>query len=161
MYTSRLTKDVVFATREWIKNNCAQGWKPGTIKKHVVAGHTYSFNVMYRNGSGNEAWIQYHKAAKNDKHVGNAFQLGRGSFLTLLGLVTERVRSKACLSYFYTRLTETFDTFAELVTEMERVHVDAVKLLCELRLSDEQHGATVQKLGHLAVRRVSHIFIRD
>ena len=100
MYTSRLTKDVVFATLEWIKNNCAQGWKPGVIKKHVVAGDTYAFNVMYRNGSGNEAWIQYQKASKNTKHVGNAFQLGRDSFLTLLGLVSERVRSKACLSYF-------------------------------------------------------------
>ncbi len=80
LYTSRLTKDVVFATLEWIKNNCAQGWKPGVIKKHVVAGQSYVFNVMYRNGSGNEAWKQYQRASKTEKHVGDAYQLGRGSF---------------------------------------------------------------------------------
>ncbi len=137
---------MVFATLEWIKKNCAQGWKPGAIKKHVVARQSYAFNVMYRNGSGNEAWKQYQTASKNAKHVGDAFQLGRGSFLTLLGLVTERVRSKACLSYFYTRLTETFDTFNDLVTEMERVHLDAVKLLSEQRLSAERHAAIVQNL---------------
>ncbi len=147
LYTSRLTKGVVFATLEWIKNNCAQGWKPGVIKKHVVAGQSYAFNVMYRNGSGNEAWKQYQRASKTEKHVGDAYQLGRGSFLTLLGMVTERVRSKACLSYFYTRLVETYDTFDDLICEMERVHLDAVKLLYDLHLSEERYAAVVANLG--------------
>ncbi len=77
-----------------MKKNCAQGWKPGAIKKHVVARQSYAFNVMYRNGSGNEAWKQCQTASKNAQDVGDAFQLGRGSLLFDTPRIGDRARSQ-------------------------------------------------------------------
>ena len=52
---------------------------------------------------------------------------GRGTFMTMLKYVTEPTTSKACLSYYYIRLLDTFQLYDNLVEDMMRLQEGALQ----------------------------------
>ena len=88
--------------------HCDSGWKPGAIHKKKMGGVLYEFNVLQRTGGSYELWKLYRDFKRKHAESG-VFAAGRGTFLTLLRYVTEEARSKACLSYYYVRILDTFE----------------------------------------------------
>jgi hypothetical protein len=76
---------------------------------------------------------------------------GRGTFLALLDYVTEESRSKACLSYYYVRLIESFALYKQLVSDMERVHVQALWHYDELFHCETNRASVRLQLQHREV----------
>ena len=137
-YASRLSKDDSYWMLDWIKDRCPLGWKPGVIKRVVAGGEEYKFNVLQRAGKKSDMWKLFavDKAKMKATMKDDIWLPGRGTFMAFLKLVTEEVRSKACLSYYYVRLLDTFNLYKRLVTDMEKLYIEAAGCIGAEKCSD-------------------------
>jgi hypothetical protein len=110
---------------DWIYAHSPLGWKPGAINRKRIGGLLYEFNVLQRTGGATEMWKKY-QSFKKTFAIKGLFAAGRGTFLTLLRYVTVEARSKACLSYYYVRMLDTFEIYENLVLHMETLYVSAL-----------------------------------
>ena len=120
-YASRLSEQAAKEMLEWIRAHCPLGWKPGAVKTYRVQSKRYDVHRLNRSSGATELWRLY-SAAKKRFRVENEtseWLPGRGTFMTLLKYVTEQTSSKACLSYYYIRLLDTFEYYDKLVEDME------------------------------------------
>ena len=160
-YPSRLKTDDALDVLRWIKDMCPLGWKPGRIKTVIEGGVQYKFNVLQRAGKASLLTKRYavHKKQKREKFEDpNTWIPGRGTLLAFLKLVTEEVRSKACISYYYIRLVDTFQLYKRLVSDMEKLYTDAVGM-CGAKKSTSTE--LQNKLEELKVREKDFKLKRD
>jgi hypothetical protein len=127
-YRSLLTEDISFHVLAWIKSICPLGWKPYNVRTYVLGGTGYKFNKLLRTESVRkicEAYAQHHERSGWEDLPGT-FRPGRDTLRSFLKYVTERTRKKACLSYYYVRLIETFGMYERLIVECERHQAEAL-----------------------------------
>jgi hypothetical protein len=72
--------------------------------------------------------------------------------LTLLRYVTVEARSKACLSYYYVRMLDTFEIYENLVLHVETLHVSALLSTAEAHGSKAAEAAVKSLDGRGATR---------
>jgi hypothetical protein len=155
MYKSRLTKEIAVAMLNWIKIICSLGWKPFCLRTYIVGGVAYKFNKIARTDSMKTICEQYreyqnklnkqHELAAEEAVATNMqkpvrkFAPGRDTLRRFLKYVTERTRSKACLSTYFVRFIEAFAMYARLIAQCRRDHEDA------LQLYDQEHQCPQQQ----------------
>jgi hypothetical protein len=149
-YASRLGQEACVAMCEWIRDHCSLGWKPGVLKKHKVQGNDYEFNVLCRSDTGTALWTLY-KEQRGEVLPHVMWRPGRGTFFLLLRYITEESRSKACLSYFYVRLCDTFDLYKRLLTDCETAVIQGLGHFKELHTSMDEFPMAQSCLHELSL----------
>jgi hypothetical protein len=114
-----LSKEVAFYVLGWIKGICPLGWKPYSLRTYVLTGTAYKFNKLLRTESVRKICGAFAEHQERYADIPGTFRPGRDTLRKFLKYVTERTRKKACLSYYYVRLIETFAMYERLITQCE------------------------------------------
>jgi hypothetical protein len=125
-YRSLLSKEVALYVLGWIKGICPLGWKPYSLRTYVLSGTAYKFNKLLRTESVRKICGAFAEHQKRSADIPGTFRPGRDTLRKFLKYVTERTRKKACLSYYYVRLIETFEMYERLITQCESDQEEAV-----------------------------------
>jgi hypothetical protein len=75
-----------------------------------------------------------------------SFKPGRDTLRQFLKYVTAPCRSKACLSFYYVRLVDTFVMYEQLITECVEDQQDAMRLFDDLNPCTTQQAHTRKQL---------------
>ncbi len=127
-YRLLLTENISLHVLAWIKSICPLEWKPYSVQTYVLGGAAYKFNKLLRSDSIRKicaAYAEHHERSGWQDFPGT-FRPGRHTLRSFLKYVTERTRKKACLSYYYVRLIETFAMYERLISQCESHHAEAL-----------------------------------
>jgi hypothetical protein len=106
------------------------------VSTYFVQGEGYRFNKVQRTASIRVIWQAYQSYQKsialNVVTPGTSFKPGRDTLRQLLKYVTAPCRSKACLSFYYVRLVDTFVLYERLITECAQDQRHAIQCFDEL-----------------------------
>ncbi len=98
------------------------------MRTYVLGGTGYKFNKLLRTDIVRKicaAYAEQHKRSGWLDFPGH-FRPGRDTLRSFLKYVTERTRKKACLSYYYVRLIETFAMYERLISQCESYQAEAL-----------------------------------
>jgi hypothetical protein len=126
-YQSRLTKDIAFATLNWIKSICPLGWKPFSLRTYIVGGNPCEFNKLQRTDSTRTICDQYREYQQKYKDSATVEDL---AYNTVEDSVSNTQEDLATVNFSasnmqkpvgkFTPGRDTMRAFAKYVTERTR-----------------------------------------
>lgn len=165
-YSSRLTPELGMEMCQFIQDHCALGWKPNHIHEYDCGGYRHKNPRLLRDIKPHAFWNLFQKQRENDDAAAalaaanatavnpldddlaplqkHSWRPGRGTFLLLLEHITKEIKNKTCLSYYYTRMVQSFDDHDKFLVhlldlydggmkEWEKIHDDSTATTCPMK----------------------------